>query len=208
MHLNDRPADHGLLNPRVAMSIRQQRQDMRSQRQRVMPSSRRSQRHRFRPTRARRWALALMVQRLVQASQRVGLQALGDVRGMHILALRDWPDVVRVHVGLQSLVLEVVHEGEFWDALLWPDVMPQRQHGRWRCADPTCTVVGAHECLEDLLWAHLARPLLDFLNQQPDEVELHLCSPKGRDSSWAELVPPSQVVPEGVRVAARYRFWI
>lgn len=145
---------------------------------------------RFTHTRATRRSLALAVQRLIDASTRFKLLPIGRSRWSHTLALQGWPDAVRVQVSIDSLAMVVTHDGQWWDALLWPDCQPQKCRGVWRCALCTqmapCPPVFRH--LSDLLFEDLVQPLLAFLDRLPEQAELRLSALPDGGGTWAKVV--------------------
>lgn len=141
-------------------------------------------------TRATRRSLALAVQRLIDASTRFKLVPIRRSRWSHTLALQGWPDAVRVQVSIDSLALVVTHDGQWWDALMWPDCQPQKCRGGWRCAlciqMVPCSPVFRH--LSDLLFEDLVQPLLDYLDRLPEQAELRLSVLQDGGTTWARVV--------------------
>ena len=154
---------------------------------------------RFTHTRATRRSLVLAVQRLIDASTRFKLLPIRRSRWSHTLALQGWPAAVRVQVSIDSLALVVTHDGQWWDALLWPDCQPQKCRGGWRCALCTqrvpCPQVFRH--LSDLLFEDLAQPLLNYLNRLPVQAELRLSALPDGGATWARLVACDGAAPSG-----------
>lgn len=155
--------------------------------------------NRFTHTRATRRSLVLAVQRLIDASTRFKLLPIRRSRWSHTLALQGWPEAVRVQVSIDSLALVVTHDGQWWDALLWPDCQPQKCRGGWRCALFTqmapCPPVFRH--LSDLLFEDLAQPLLTYLDRLPEQAELRLSALPDGGATWARVVAGDGTAPSG-----------
>jgi hypothetical protein len=92
-------------------------------------------------------------------------------------------------VSIDSLALVVTHDGQGWDALLWPDCQPQKCRGGWPCA--LCTQIAPYSHvfrhLSDLLFENLAQPLLDYLNRLPEKAELRLSAFQDGGATWAKV---------------------
>jgi hypothetical protein len=157
-------------------------------------------------TRATRRSLASVVQRLITASTRFQLVPIRRSRRSHTLTLQGWPDAVRVVVSTDALVLSVTHNGQWWDALLWPDCQPQKCRGGWRCA--LCSQNSQHSRvfrdLSDLWFEELVQPLLDYLARVPARAELQLSVLPNGGSTWAQVVAVNGVVPKGQSVVANW----
>ncbi|WP_291931134.1 hypothetical protein [Limnohabitans sp.] len=158
----------------------------------------------FRHTRATRRALAAMVLRMVDQSLRYPLNAQRARRDEFKVVIDGWPDAVQVIVGVHGLSVMVVQQADFWDFLLWPDCMPWRKHGQWRCFDPGCLASGPYRRLEDLLFEHLAVPFLAFLADVPEQAQLVLCSIEGIQHACVEEL---QAVNRLERPAQRVICW-
>ncbi|PUE06879.1 hypothetical protein B9Z51_13205 [Limnohabitans sp. T6-5] len=154
---------------------------------------------RFTHTRATRRSLALAVQRLIDASTRFKLVPIRRSRWSHTLALQGWPDAVRVQVSIDSLALVVTHDGQWWDALLWPDCQPQKCRGGWRCALCTQMAPCSHvfRQLSDLLFEDLAQPLLTYLNRLPEQAQLRLSAFQDGGATWAKVDADDGTAPGG-----------
>lgn len=157
-------------------------------------------------TRATRRSLASVVQRLITASTRFQLVPIRRSRWSHTLMLQGWPNAVRVMVSADALVLSVTHNGQWWDALLWPDCQPQKCRGGWRCAlysqnSPHSRVF---RDLSDLWFQELVQPLLDYLACVPARAELQLSALPNGGSTWAQVVPANGVAPKGQSVVANW----
>jgi hypothetical protein len=174
---------------------------LRKRRRHTHPSSARKRvaTTRFTHTRTTRRSLALAVQRLIDASTRFKLLLVRRSRWSHTLALQGWPDAVRVQVSIDSLALVVTHDGQWWDALLWPDCQPQKCRGGWRCALCTqrvsCSPVFRH--LSDLLFEDLVQPLLTYLDQLPEQAQLRLFVFQDGAATWARVVAGGGTAPGG-----------
>lgn len=144
----------------------------------------------FRHTRATRRALAAMVQRMVDQSGRYALHAQQTRRDEYKVVIYGWPDEVQVTVGVHSLSFWVMQHADFGDCLLWPDCMPRRKHGQWRCFDRGCLTPGPYLRLEDLLFNHLAEPFLSYLAKVPEQAQLMLYNLKGMHHACIEAVKP------------------
>ena len=159
--------------------------------------ARRQFRHTFKPfrhTRATRRALAAMVQRMVDQSRRYALHAQPTRRDEYKIVIDGWPDAVQVTVGVHSLSFLVMQRVDFCDFLLWPDCVPRRKHGQWRCFDPGCLEPVAYQRLEDLLFNHLAEPLLAFLAKVPEQAQLMLYDIEGMHHACVEAIKPVKPV--------------
>lgn len=139
-------------------------------------------------TRAIRKSLAAMVQRLMQVSTRFKLVHQSSSRWSQHLSICGWPNSVSLRIAVESLVLKVTYKEQFWDALIWPDCQPMTKHGLWQCMDPGCMDTRGYKKLEDLLFDHLAQPLLSYFSMMPERAELRLFSLNDDGSTWAELV--------------------
>lgn len=163
-----------------------------SARKRVVPTH-------FTHTRSTRSSLALTVQRLINVSTRFKLLPIRRSRWSHTLALQGWPEAVRVQVSIDSLALVVTHDGQWWDALLWPDCQPQKCRGGWRCA--LCTQIAPYSHvfrhLSDLLFEDLVQPLLTYLNRLPEQAELRLSALPDGGATWARVVACDGTAPSG-----------
>lgn len=58
------------------------------------------------------------------------------------------------------------------DALLWTDLSLTVDGGQWHCIDLGCELKHTSTQLPDLLWQHLAEPLLAYLNQIPNSSQI------------------------------------
>lgn len=154
---------------------------------------------RFTYTRGTSRSLALAVQRLIDASTRFKLVPIRGTRWSHTLALQGWPDAVRVQVSIDSLALVVTHDGQWWDALLWPDCQPQKYRGGWRCALSTQMAPCSHvfRQLSDLLFEDLAQILLNYLNRLPEQAQLRLSAFQDGGATWARVVADDGTAPDG-----------
>lgn len=155
--------------------------------------ARRQIRYKFKPfkhTRVTRRALAAMVQRVVDQSQRYTLRAHKTRQDEYKIVINGWPDAVQVTVGVHSLSFLVMQHADFCDFLLWPDCMPRRKHGQWRCFDTGCLASGPYHRLEDLLFNHLAEPFLEFLTKVPEQAQLMLYDMEGIHHACVEAVKP------------------
>lgn len=141
---------------------------------------------RFTHTRATRRSLAQAVQYLIDASKRYALVPVGRSRWSHTLALKGWPDAVRVQISIQSLTWMGAHDGRGWDALFWPDCQPQRCCRGWVCAlclqHDSCSPVFRE--LSDLLFENLMQPLLIHLDRLPKNAELRLSALPDGGATW------------------------
>lgn len=144
----------------------------------------------FRHTRATRRSLAAMVQRMVVQSRRYALHAQAIRRDEYKIVIHGWPDAVQVTVAVHGLSFLVMQHADFCDFLLWPDCMPGRKHGQWRCFDPGCLEPGPYHRLEDLLFNHLAEPFLAFLAKVPEQAQLMLYDMEGMHHACVEAIKP------------------
>lgn len=174
---------------------------LRKRRRRTHPSSARNRvaTTRFTHTRTTRRSLELAVQRLIDASTRFKLVSIRRSRWSHTLALQGWPDAVRVQVSIDSLALVVTHDGQWWDALLWPDCQPQKCRGGWRCAlcAEMVPCLPAFRHLSDLLFEDLTQPLIDYLNRLPEQAVLRLSALPDGGGTWAKVVAGNGTAPSG-----------
>ena len=149
-------------------------------------------------TRPIRRELATCVRQLIQSCSRWPLKVLAHRHDQWVLHLQGWPDGVDIVISVQGLCLRVMHEGQFWDALFWLDVSPDRQNGHWRCIDPDCASGPVHGRLRDLLWEHLCEPLLAYLQQLPRYAQLCLYGGESQGYTFAHVIsgnPRSRLEP-------------
>ncbi len=108
--------------------------------------------------------------RLLDQSQgtRWPLQIVKQQKKLWVLRPQGWPSCIEIIVSPTSLCLAVRHKNRFWDALMWPDVLPVRSRIRnqWLCnlCEPSQS---EHSQLHGLLWDHLCKPLLDYFEKLP-----------------------------------------
>ena len=139
-------------------------------------------------TRAIRRELAACVQQLIRCCTRWPLQVRAHRHDHWVLHLQGWPDCVDIVISVQDICLRVMHEGQFWDALLWPDVAPIYRKGHWQCNDESCTSTLVHARLRDLLWEHLCEPLLAYFQNLPQDAQLCLYGSELEGYTVAQII--------------------
>ncbi len=144
----------------------------------------------FRHTRATRRSLAAMVQRMVVQSRRYALHAQAIRRDEYKIVIHGWPDAVHVTVGVYGLSFLIIKSPAVWDYLLWPDCMPLRKHGLWRCFAPRYLKSSVYQRLEDLLFNYLAEPFLAYLAEVPEQAQLMIYDIEGKHYACVEEINP------------------
>jgi len=125
-------------------------------------------------TRATRHALAVMVQRMVNQSQRYSLRAYKTRFDEYKIVIEGWPDVVNITVGVYGLSFMAGHWPDFCDFLIFPGCGPCRKNGYWHTSSGISKTL-LYKRLEDLLFDKLAQPFLEYLDGVPEKAQLVLC---------------------------------
>lgn len=141
---------------------------------------------RFNHTRATRLALAVMVQRMVNQSQRYSLRAYKTRFDQYKIVIEGWPDVVNINVCVHSLFFMVGHSDDFYDSLIFPGCGPCRKNGRWHTRSGISKTL-LYKRLEDLLFDKLAQPFLEYIDGVPEKAQLILCR-YANDHTWSQII--------------------